>query len=104
MVGINNAHPQSALDVLGDIHQNGEGVLGFVGILDADFDTVFTGGIYWYAASSALDNAPSTNNGFLLVLSFGTNIVHIFVDVATSGLMMRSYNATTEEWGLWDEK
>ena len=104
MVGINNAHPQSALDVLGDIHQNGEGVLGFVGILDADFDTVFTGGIYWYAASSALDNAPSTNNGFLLVLSFGTNIVHIFVDVATSGLMMRSYNATAEEWGLWDEK
>lgn len=104
MVGINNAHPESALDVLGDIHQNGEGVLGFVGILDADFDTVFTGGIYWYAASSALGNAPSTNNGFLLVLSFGTNIVHIFVDVATSGLMMRSYNAIAEEWGLWDEK
>ena len=104
MVGINNAHPESALDVLGEIRQNGEGVLGLVGILDADFDTVFTGGIYWYAASSALDNAPSTNNGFLLVLSFGTNIVHIFVDVITSTLLVRSYNAVDGEWRLWSEK
>ena len=104
MVGINKAHPESALDVLGDIHQNGEGVLGFVGILDADFDTVFTGGIYWYAASSALDNAPSANNGFLLVLSLGTNIVHIFVDTTTSAMLLRSYNATSDEWGSWHEK
>lgn len=102
MVGINNARPQSALDVLGDIRQNGEGVLGFVGILDADFDTVFTGGIYWYAASSALDNAPSTNNGFLLVLSFGVNIIQLFTDGTT--LYTRSYNPSTEKWSSWVEK
>lgn len=100
-VGINNAHPESALDVLGDIRQNGEGVLGFVGILDADFDTIFTGGIYWYAAASALDNAPSTNNGFLVVLAFGSNVIQIFVD--GTSLKMRSYKSSNEEWSTWSE-
>ena len=103
-VGINNAHPQSALDVLGDIRQNGEGVLGFVGVLEDDFDTMFTGGIYWYAASLILDNAPSTNDGFLLVVTYGIKIIHIFVDIMTSGLLVRSYYADVEQWSPWSEK
>lgn len=102
MVGINNNQPTSALDVVGDIKQNGEGVLGMVGILDFDFDTILTGGVYWYAASSALDNAPSTNNGFLLVLSFGVNIIHLFTDGTT--LYTRAYNSGTEKWSSWVKK
>lgn len=102
MVGINNNQPTSALDVVGDIKQNGEGVLGMVGILDADFDTILTGGVYWYAASSFLDNAPSTNNGFLLVLSFGTNIIHLFTD--GTDLYTRSYDPSTAKWSSWVEK
>lgn len=102
MVGINNNQPTSALDVVGDIKQNGEGVLGMVGILDADFDTILTGGIYWYAASAALDNAPSTNNGFLIVLSFGVNVIHLFMD--GTDLYTRAYNPGTEKWSSWVEK
>ena len=99
MLGINNNQPTSALDVVGEIKQNGEGVLGMVGILDADFDTFFTSGIYWYAASSALDNAPSQYNGFLLVLSLGVNTIHLFTDGTT--LYTRSYNPSTKKWSLW---
>ncbi len=102
MVGINNNQPTSALDVVGDIKQNGEGVLGMVGILDADFDTILVGGMYWYAASTALKNAPSTNSGFLLVLSFGANVIHLFTDGTT--LFTRAYNTSTEKWSSWVEK
>lgn len=101
-VGINNNDPTSALDVVGEIKQNGEGVLGMVGVLSADFNTIITGGIYWYAAEPPLDNAPSTECGFLLVLSCSANITHLFTDGVN--LYMRSYNLSTSEWDPWEKK
>lgn len=99
-IGINNAHPQSALDVIGEITQNGERILGMVGEIDSDFNTYTTGGMYWKNAEITVENSPSSDEGFLLVMSFKNNIVQLFLN--GDNLSIRYYN--TEEWTQWIQK
>lgn len=101
-IGINTAHPACALDVVGNIQQNGQGVLGFVRRLNEDFDSVVVGGIYCYTASDNLANAPSSLDGFLLVLTWGVMVSHIFIDAMS--LYLRTYNPATEKWSSWSQK
>jgi len=98
-VGINNNNPQSALDVNGDIMQNGYGVMGFVGVLDdyKTFDNVKGSGIYWYNSAAALTNAPAAENGFLEVVSYGAITLHRFTGVS-GAVKSRILNT---RWSAW---
>lgn len=98
-VGINNGNPQSALDVNGEIMQNGYVVMGFVSILDeyTTFNNVKGSGIYWYNSSTAITNAPATEDGFLEVMCFGTAIVQRFTGV--SGTVKTRVYVTS--WTSW---
>lgn len=98
-VGINNNNPQSALDVSGEIMQNGYGVMGFVRLLDeyTTFDNVKSGGIYWYNSGTAISKAPATENGFLEVLCCGTAILQRFTGV--SGTVVRRVYGSS--WSAW---
>lgn len=98
-VGINNGNPQSALDVNGEIMQNGYGVMGFVRLLDeyTTFDNVKSSGIYWYNSSTAISKAPATEDGFLEVICCGAAILHRFTGV--SGTVVRRVYGTS--WSNW---
>lgn len=98
-VGINNNNPQSALDVSGEIMQNGYAVMGFVNTLNEykTFNDVKSSGIYWYDSSAAASNAPSTEDGFLEVLCYGTAILQRFTGV--SGAVVRRVYRTS--WSAW---
>lgn len=79
-VGINNRNPTSALDVVGEIKQNGIYVLGYVGKVEGDFNNYKDGGIYHYIGTGA-SNAPGTA-GILEVLSFENrfNVIQRFTE------------------------
>lgn len=98
-VGINNNNPQSALDVNGEIMQNGYVVMGFVSTADEfeTFDSIKSNGIYWYDSSAVVSNAPATEDGFLEVICYGTAILHRFTGV--SGTVLRRVYGTS--WSAW---
>lgn len=102
-VGINKVNPQCALDVGGEIMQNDEGILGFVRELNAedeDFDNVIVGGIYWYSSSLSLDHAPTDENGFLEVITYGAIILHRFTTVVGT-IHLR---VCSSDWSDWEVK
>lgn len=98
-VGINNNNPQSALDVNGEIMQNGYVVMGFVSVLDdyTTFDNVKGSGIYWYNSSTAITNAPATEDGFLEVVCYGAIILHRFTGVS-GAVVSRVCNTKWTSW------
>lgn len=98
-VGINNNDPQSALDVNGEIMQNGYVVMGFVSPLDeyTTFNEVKSSGIYWYNSSAAISEAPATEDGFLEVLCYGDAVLQRFTGV--SGAVVRRACGTS--WSKW---
>lgn len=98
-VGINNGNPQSALDVKGEIMQNGYVVMGFVSVLDeyTTFNNVKNSGIYWYNSSTAISKAPATEDGFLEVLCCGTAILQRFTGVSGT-VVRRVYGTSWSEW------
>ena len=99
-VGINNNNPQSALDVNGEIMQNGYVVMGFVSVLDdyTTFNNVKGGGIYWYNSSTAIANAPANEDGFLEVVRFGAITLHRFTGVS-GAVVSRIFNT---KWSTWN--
>lgn len=98
-VGINNNNPQSALDVSGEIMQNGYAVMGFVSELDeyTTFNNVRSSGIYWYNSDTALTDAPGTEDGFLEVLAYGAVVVQRFIGVSGTAAL-RVYKTS---WSVW---
>jgi len=99
-VGINNNNPQSALDVNGEIMQNGYVVMGFVSVLDdyTTFNNVKGSGIYWYNSSTAIANAPANEDGFLEVVCFGAITLHRFTGVS-GAVVSRIFNT---KWSTWN--
>ena len=81
-VGINNADPQAALDVNGDIFQNGAAILGYKGQLGADgaavdLNNITETGLYVYKTGSQdVSHFPDSNSPFvLMVLNAGGYII-----------------------------
>ena len=99
-VGINNNNPQSALDVNGEIMQNGYVVMGFVSVLDdyTTFNNVKGSGIYWYNSATAIANAPANEDGFLEVVCFGAITLHRFTGVS-GAVVSRIFNT---KWSTWN--
>lgn len=98
-VGINNNDPTSALDVIGEIKQNGQGILGMVGVVGDDLNGHKNGGIYWKSAGAAVENAPSDSGGFLLVLSWSGNVTQMFTNGVA--LFLRAYDSDSDAWSSW---
>ena len=81
-VGINNADPQAALDVNGDIFQNGAAILGYKGQLGVDgaavdLNNITETGLYVYKTGSQdVSHFPDSNSPFvLMVLNAGGYII-----------------------------
>lgn len=104
MVGINNRNPTSALDVVGEIKQNGTYVLGYVGKVENDFNNYKSGGIYHYIGTGA-SNAPGAA-GLLEVLSFENcfNLIQRFTEFSAGcRVFVRSY-INNSSWTAWTQK
>ncbi|OGO90347.1 MAG: hypothetical protein A2Y17_12330 [Clostridiales bacterium GWF2_38_85] len=103
-VGVNNRTPTAALDVVGEIKQNGYGVLGFVkALLSENFNDITEPGIYFYGNNPALTNKPVSAVGLLEVFGYGGYIIQRFTAVPSgNALYIRSYFNST--WTAWIEK
>lgn len=79
--------------------QNGYVVMGFVSVLDeyTTFNNVKNSGIYWYNSSTAISKAPTTEDGFLEVLCYGTAILQRFTGVSGT-VVRRVYGTSWSEW------
>lgn len=106
-VGINNPHPEEALDVAGNVTMNGIRVLGYVGKVSGYFSSYKRGGIYLYDAATASSDAPSTSPGILEVLSDSNYVVQRFTALATGcAVYVRAYipSGSSGSWTAWSEK
>lgn len=99
-VGINNPSPVSAVDVVGQIRQNGQGILGAVGQVNTSFNNMTEGGIYWYSTSSSQTNVPTNANGVLLVIPINNYIHQVFL--TTNRICVRMRTGST--WSSWTNK
>ena len=90
-VGINNANPQTELDVIGTIQQNGLPVLAYMGEIgtaeECNLDAYTNSGYYFYSGGSAnVNHFPAgytkTTNFFLLVLDMGNYKIQKTFDIA----------------------
>ena len=90
-VGINNANPQTELDVIGTIQQNGMPVLAYMGEIgtaeECNLDAYTNSGYYFYSGGSAnVNHFPAgytkTTNFFLLVLDMGNYKIQKTFDIA----------------------
>lgn len=103
-LGINNRRPKAALDVVGEIKMNGVYVLGYVGMVEGDFNNYKSGGVYRYEGYGGVSNAPGAG-GMLEVISNGTGyLIQRFTEYSSGCRMyIRSYyNNST--WTSWVEK
>ena len=106
-VGINNNHPNAALDVIGNIEMNGFNVLGFVDTIDSTvedgLDSIHSSGIYlaeWISGSSmATSHYPTENTGVLEVLPELNGLVQRFTKVPTDGKVWVRHGS--ESGGSW---
>lgn len=103
MVGINNRNPTSALDVVGEIKQNGVYVLGFVGSIEGDFNNYKSGGVYHYSANPTVSNAP-TSAGLLEVISNGSGYVIQRFTAFSAGCAMYVRSFFNNSWTSWTQK
>lgn len=99
-VGINNATPQSALDVTGDIRMNGYNVMGVVASLDetADLNNLSENGIYIQALNenaTAEHHYPAGKAGYLEVIGG----LHRYTAYDCSGIYLR-YKCENV-WSAW---
>ena len=90
-VGINNANPQTELDVIGTIQQNGMPVLAYKGEIgtaeSCNLNDYTNSGYYFYSGGSANANHfptgyTKTTKFFLLVLDMGYYKIQKTFDVA----------------------
>lgn len=103
-IGINNRNPESALDVIGEIKENGVYVLGYTGYVKDDFDNYKNGGIFFLPSSSGVSNAPG-GAGFLEVLATdnGYNLIQRFTQTASGcKVFVRSF-ILNSEWTPWTQ-
>ena len=101
-VGINTNTPQSALDVDGNIRQNGYFVQGFISVLSpgTDLDTLLQGGIYIASGGgSSADNYPTSASGFIEVISSPYADMQRFT--ASDGTMYVRAKVQSATWGQW---
>lgn len=99
-VGINNPAPTSAFDVLGQIRQNGTGVLGLMKQVDTGFNNITEGGIYWYSTSKTQANAPQSANGVLLVIPADIYVSQVFFSANRVCVRLKTNNS----WSSWTTK
>lgn len=90
-VGINNANPQTELDVIGTIQQNGMPVLAYMGEIgtaeSCNLNDYTNSGYYFYSGGSAnVNHFPTgytkTTKFFLLVLDMGNYKIQKTFDIA----------------------
>lgn len=90
-VGINNANPQTELDVIGTIQQNGMPVLAYMGEIgtaeECNLNAYTNSGYYFYSGGSANVTAfpagyTKTTKFFLLVLDMGNYKIQKTFDIA----------------------
>lgn len=90
MVGVNNKNPNSALDVIGIIEQNGFGVEGFVRTVDSteDLNEILDTGIYvaqWTTGAMSSNHYPVEATGVLEVLPDTAAVLQRFTIVPADG-------------------
>jgi hypothetical protein len=102
-VGINNRNPTSALDVVGEIKQNGIYVLGYVGKVEDDFNNYKSGGVFKYSGTGA-SNSPGAA-GLLEVITSGDGfVIQRFTEFSAGcRVFVRSY-INNDTWTSWTEK
>lgn len=105
-VGINNPNPQYPLDVNGEIAMLGQIVMGYRGTLSGQgFNTLKSGGIWFYSGNGASANAPADTPGFLEVITDGTNVVHRFTCIAAGhAVYVRAFSPDKNTWTAWAAK
>ena len=109
-VGINNANPQTELDVIGTIQQNGLPVLAYMGEIgtaeSCKLNDYTSPGIYYYSGSSAaISNFPSgftaTQEAILEVISISsTRTVQKLYNLNSSGSSF-SIRTRRNTWNSW---
>lgn len=106
-VGINNANPQSPLDVTGNIRMNGYNVMGFTTETgeDTDLDDLLESGIYiqpWTGSENWLmeNHCPVNKAGWLEIIGVASgNVLQRYTTLDGSGIYLRCrYNGV---WGAW---
>ena len=101
-VGINNKNPTSALDVTGEIKQNGIYVLGYCGKVTGDFNNYTSGGVYNYSGIGGI-NAPGSA-GMLEVITNGAYVIQRFTEYSSGcNLYIRS-SLAFNTWTEWTQK
>ena len=103
-VGINLNEPTSALDVVGEIRQNGNGILGYIGTISNDFNNYTETGFYIYNHDSSVTvgHKPQNVSGVLLVIKYNdTEAVQMWISSANS-LYTRAF--TNNSWSSWSTK
>lgn len=107
MVGINNKHPNAALDVIGEIEMNGFNVQGFVRTLtNEDLNDVLEAGIFLADTPTSVDTQhyPDSVRGVLESLPELQGFTQRFTKIPTDGTMwLRSCSisgdtATFTDW------
>lgn len=104
-VGINNANPQSALDVTGNIRMNGYNVMGFVAELDdtTDLNNLIESGIYlqmWSGSSLTDNHCPVNKAGYLEIIGLASgNALQRYTTLDGSGTYLRCRDQGA--WSAW---
>lgn len=106
-VGINNPNPTEAVDVIGNVKQNGQLVQGFV----AEFgnteklNNYTKGGLYHQAANANAStdrNYPAAIAGFLEVFgSANGDVMQRYTTFDNGAVYVRTYYAYNRTWSAW---
>lgn len=105
-VGINKREPTQALDVDGNIAENGVLVLGYSGVIETDFNNYKNGGVFFAPTANGISNAPTNGAGYLEVLAppNGYNLIQRYTETAAGcKVYIRSFILNTN-WTPWTEK
>lgn len=101
-VGINNANPTEAVDVVGNIRMNGALVLGYIGEVTDNFNNYKSGGYFHYSGTGA-SNAPAGAGILEVIVGTGEYLIQRFTAFASgNALYVRSY--FNGSWTAWSNK
>lgn len=101
-VGINNANPTEAVDVVGNIRMNGALVLGYIGKVTDNFNNYKSGGYFHYSGTGA-SNAPAGAGILEVIVGTGEYLIQRFTAFASgNALYVRSY--FNGSWTAWSNK